>query len=168
MSEPKWIKCSNGHYACVDEDDYERLAKYSWEVTPNGYVRREERIRTSCGKPKRVKIYMHRDVLSSVKKRQVVDHINMEKLDNRKSNLRIATYSENNCHKKNKSKTGYVGVQCTSRNEEGDKYCCTVQANGLNYFIYGFTDPLSAAIKRNELAKFVQGEFAVLSEVSQC
>jgi len=66
----------------VDDEDYVSLSKLSWNITQGGYVR------YSC------KFLMHH-VLLPKKEGFIVDHIDRNKLNNQRSNLRYVTYSEN-------------------------------------------------------------------------
>lgn len=83
------IKLTQGHHALVDKEEYKRLEKYNW-CYDHGYART-----TIQGK----RVYMHRLILNPEGKEQV-DHINQNKLDNRKENLRICTYVQNSWNKK--------------------------------------------------------------------
>lgn len=77
-------------YAIVDEEDYDALAGQRWHIS-GGYAVRIPRIYGV-----RVHIAMHRVVccLTPDDKREI-DHINQDKLDNRRSNLRIVTHAQN-------------------------------------------------------------------------
>jgi hypothetical protein len=78
-------------YACVDAVDAE-LADYRWHRAANGYVARRER-----GRRRGLGIVlMHRQVLGLKKGDGFqVDHIDGDKLNNRRSNLRIVTNAQN-------------------------------------------------------------------------
>lgn len=82
----KEIPLTKGKVAIVDDSDYERVAQYKWHLHSGGYAARKD---WSSGKP--VHVYMHR-YLMNVPKGVEVDHINGDRLDNRRSiNLRRAT-----------------------------------------------------------------------------
>jgi len=86
------IPLTQGKFAIVDPEDYERLAKYKWHLarSPTGlYATRWQRF---ASKNTRKRIWMHREVIS-VPKNMVCDHINHNGLDNRRANLRAATIS---------------------------------------------------------------------------
>lgn len=89
----------------IDTDDYEAIKSHFWHLL-DGYIRC-----TKLG-------LMHRYVMREhLKKGYEVDHINRDRLDNRKSNLRVATRQEN---MKNKSiysnnTSGYPGVKWNSK-----------------------------------------------------
>ena len=83
----KEIPLTQGQFAIVDDEDYERFSVYKWRVffakgTKSYYARRHSPM--SLGK--RSTIFMHRDVMGA-KHGEMVDHINHDTLDNRKSNL---------------------------------------------------------------------------------
>lgn len=79
-------------FALVDEEDYERLTVYRWGLTAAGYARRQGV--DGQGRPRGV--LMHREILQLViGDGLAVDHVNRNKLDNRKMNLRRVTAGEN-------------------------------------------------------------------------
>jgi len=79
----KVLKLSRGKRALVDDDIYEIVGKWRWSYHHTGYAVR--------GKPQ---ISLHRFIMKA-QKGQFVDHINRDKLDNRRQNLRIATTRQN-------------------------------------------------------------------------
>lgn len=91
------------------------------------------------------------------------DHINQDKLDNRRENLRHATPSQN---KANRGKFGgihtskYIGV-CW--NKKSEKWMAYIETNGKRTYLGLFTKQNDAAIRRNEAATEYHGEFAVLN-----
>lgn len=92
----------------VDDENFDELARYRWEISNAGYA-----VRTQWKNNKPKKILMHREVLGNVAKRFVVDHIDRNPLNNQKSNLRICTQSENvfNSGVRKNNKSGNVGVR---------------------------------------------------------
>lgn len=83
-------------YAIVDECDA-HLAEHAWRRT-NGYA-------TRICPGNRNPVYMHREILGLAKGDgyMVVDHINRDRLDNRRSNLRLVTVAEN-CRNRGKDR----------------------------------------------------------------
>ena len=74
-------------YAKVDEDDISDLKRHRWVLNREGYTQFWNPIlRTS--------VLMHR-YLMNFPENLVVDHLTWNRLDNRKSQLRICTQSEN-------------------------------------------------------------------------
>lgn len=82
------INLNKGRVSLVDEADYEYLNQWSWSWH-NGYAYRW----TQDGK-KRVRLFMHHAIEGRVLGKQT-DHINRDKLDNRRANLRTVTRKEN-------------------------------------------------------------------------
>ena len=102
----KQIKMSTGKIVLVDDEDFEELNQYKW-CCMDGYAARK----SSRKVPGRPVIVMHR-VIMNAPKGMMVDHINHNKLDNRKENLRICTNSENQRNRgvPRNSTSGYKGV----------------------------------------------------------
>ncbi len=84
------IKLTQGEYALVDNIDFERLNKHKWYYNGNYAVR------GILINKKPVVWRMHWDIMGKPEKGLETDHINRNKLDNRKSNLREITQLENN------------------------------------------------------------------------
>ena len=85
----KWVDVLNaiGQTVCqteVSEEDYESVSKFKWTLAGN-YVRT-----TMSGK----EVYLHRFILGD-KVGFVVDHIDMNTLNNTRENLRHLTHSQN-------------------------------------------------------------------------
>jgi HNH endonuclease/AP2 domain len=94
--EIAYIPLTKGYEAVIDADYASIAAKYNWFSKPDGkrvYAARGE----YKGNGRSKTIYLHRDI-SCAQKGMEVDHINGDGLDNRKSNLRLATKSQNLCN----------------------------------------------------------------------
>lgn len=125
---------SNGKEFYFDLEDYELISKYNWSITGSGYL--INTVNDSC-------ISMHRLIMNP-NKDMMVDHINHNTLDNRKSNLRICNASQNNINKRIK---GY-----TLR--ENGKYEVNVRINGIPTYIGIFDtkeEALSARLKAYDI-----------------
>ena len=84
------------YFALVDDEDYEKDPKARWSFNPNGYAERK--------KGKTIE-RLHGFIMDCPKGKEV-DHINGNKLDNRKCNLRICTQHQNSFNK-NKQQEKY-------------------------------------------------------------
>lgn len=76
----------------IDTEDIDKLKLHSWRINEKGYI-------VSSIKRKNIRIHnfiLNRDTSNS---KIVCDHINRNKLDNRKENLRITTQRENNLNR---------------------------------------------------------------------
>ena len=76
---------SKGEPFYFDKEDFELISQYKWWINSNGYV--------CCSCPKKTK--MHRLVMGVTDRKVKIDHIHHNKNDNRKSELRIVTDSQN-------------------------------------------------------------------------
>ena len=88
----KKLLLSNGNYTLVDDGDYEAVSKWRWKQNTNGYVARNA---WNKELKKYEALLLHR-VIAKTPKGMQTDHINRDVLDNRKTNLRNVTPSENN------------------------------------------------------------------------
>ena len=157
----KKIPLTHGHYALVDDEDYDELMKYSWNARYN----KSNRSFYACGKyrSKNSTIHMHRIIMDCVKG-MVVDHINHDTLDNRKTNLRICTQGQNlmNMQIGPKNKSGYKGVSWDKVNM---KWKAQISVDNKNRSIGRFIDILDAARAYNKAALIHYGEYAFLNEI---
>lgn len=97
----------------VDDEDYDRLSCYHWHLSNYGYAHRSKTVGKKRDKTKSNRTFaMHREVLGDIPKGMHVDHINGDKLDNCKANLRISTPSQNVFNSKaySNNTTGVKGV----------------------------------------------------------
>ncbi len=156
------IPLTKGRYAIVDPDDYRDLAKYKWHVsgTKGKYY---ALCSTTSKSGERNQYFMHRLVLD-VPDDLLVDHINHNELDNRKANLRPATFAQNNWNKaKNKNKafsSKYKGVFRTHGNKPWLSY---ISANKKQIYLGSFYSEAAAAEAYDMAAKKYHSDFAVLN-----
>ena len=78
--------------ALIDSEDVERCKEYKWRINDNGYVLTDIKGSTK-------KLRLHRFIMNCPED-MVVDHINHDRLNNRKSNLRVCTQQQNLMNKK--------------------------------------------------------------------
>ena len=145
------IELTKGKYALVDDEDYKELDKFNWWII-TGYA-----ARTKWVNGKNELILMHR-LIANTPKGLDTDHINGNRLDNRRKNLRICDTSENTRNRgidKNNT-SGYRGVSWHKRIR---KWQSRITVYGK--FIQGgyFSDIKEAAKKYNELSIKYHGEF---------
>ena len=115
------IYTANKQAIYVDACDFYKyeLHKHSWMITSRGYVA------TSI---KGNRVYLHRLLMNP--NTLQVDHINHNKLDNRKSNLRIVTNKENH-HNKPPNKLNTSGCSGVHWNKQCKKWCTQLRTNGV-------------------------------------
>lgn len=126
------IRLTNGMTARVSPEDFGRLKGYVW-----GFDGRYAR-RTTWENGKQKKTYMHREVLGFPVRE--VDHINRDKLDNRRANLRLVSRSENmfNTSKRLGTSSRFKGVCFSPHLSRSTPWRAYVTLNGkqtsLGYF----------------------------------
>ncbi len=147
----KTIPLGGGFYAYVDAADYEWLSRWTWHLK-DGYAIRLE---------KRKHVYMHRQIMQPPDG-MMVDHKNLNKLDNTRMNLRVCTAQENACNRSKKRGTSsrFHGVSYVKRDR---KYLAQVHYKGETFCCGRFTDEIEAARARDHRAVEVLGEAARLN-----
>lgn len=129
----------------------EHLLQNDWRLDGEGYLRRSL---TIDGKPGYE--FLHR-VICKPGPGKVVDHINGNKLDNRRENLRACTNTENlrnrAMHKNNKA--GVKGVFA-----RGSKFRAQIRSDGKRYHLGTFDTPEAAGAAYAAAATRLHGEFA--------
>lgn len=101
-----YYQISNGIIQ-IDEDDLDMVSKVRWRVHKNGYVTSLYR----TGNKARM-VRLHRLIMELPEGMQV-DHINHDKLDNRKYNLRVCTQQQNSANARKttrKTTSKYKGI----------------------------------------------------------
>lgn len=148
--------------ALVDAEDYEMLSKVKWYFRKEGYAVGNL---PSPSKGVYPKVLMHRYILDAPKGTQV-DHINGNKLDNRRENLRLANASTNKANDgmRSTNTSGYKGVVfAKARKHLPTPWAAQIKVNyktiGLGYF----ATKEEAALAYNEAAVKYFGEFAKLN-----
>lgn len=94
----------------------------------------------------------------------IVDHANHNTLDNRRSNLRICTYQENNMNAQKRQNTSsqYKGVRWNQKNR---RWYAGIKFNKKDIHLGTFKDEIEAARAYNASALMLFGPFAVLNPV---
>jgi hypothetical protein len=144
----KRIPLTRGLFAIVDDDDYERLARFRWRAlraVNTWYATR------GAGK---YQVLMHREVLKTAA--ADIDHRDRNGLNNRRRNLRAAEHFEN-CH--NRPGLGNVsGFKGVFPNRNG--WMARIMVRKRLIYLGTFNTPAEAAHVYNNAAKRLVGEFA--------
>jgi hypothetical protein len=153
----KTIPLTQGKVALVDDEDYDVLMQYNWYTTyMNGSWYAQRNLKTD----ERPMINMSQQIFDFKFKK--IDHINHNGLDNRRSNLRPCTSSQNhkNCkmHKNNIS-----GLRGVSWNKFHQKWMAFSYINYKQIHLGYFTNKNDAARAVDQKAIELFGKFAVLN-----
>ena len=132
-----------------DLEDYDKIKDYCWYIGKNGYV--YSRINKKL-------ISFHRLIMKFPKNMQI-DHINRNKNDNKKDNLRIVTNKINSLNKglQSNNKSGFAGV---SWNSSRNKWLAKLYYNHKSHVIGSFNSKTEAIIARLKAEKEFYGDMS--------
>lgn len=142
----------NGTELLIDTDDYERVSAYTWHRTGRWYA---------GAYIDHKYIRFHRFLMNAPADLQV-DHINLDKFDNRRSNLRFATHKENkrNSGLQSNNTSGCKGAYYyKARN----KYIARIKVDGKDIHLGYYSTLLEASNAYDKAALHYFGEFARLN-----
>lgn len=152
----KKIELSNGSFALVDDEDYPHLARYRWTCAQKGklcYAIRGTRNRAE-GTQRGVK--MHREIMKAPPGIDV-DHKDHNGLNNQKSNLRLATRSQN-CANSRLYVTNTSGLRGVVL--RAGKWMANIKHRGKTIHIGTFDTPAKAAEAYVRKKRELVGPFA--------
>jgi AP2 domain len=153
-----WLESETQEFVCwIDAADYPLVADYHWHAHRNGrdhgtyWVKSTHRV----GLPA---IAIHALLMGTTG----VDHIDGDGLNNRRSNLRLASLNDQAHNKRLQmnNTTGFKGVF-----HQRKRFFARIRINSKAIFLGTFNTALEAARAYNEAAKKYHGEFAVLNDV---
>jgi hypothetical protein len=156
----RFVFLNNGKSFIFDFEDLELIKNYTWHLN-KGYPQTCIKINDKTTTKR-----LHQFLINT-KSGEVVDHINGDTLDNRRSNLRIANYQQNaaNSRKQNKRihSSNFKGVTFAKRD---NKWLGRITFNGITKRKY-FDTEIEAAKFYNKYALEYFGEFAKLNKIPQ-
>ena len=140
----------------VSDEDFSSVDSRIWYLNKDGYAQRH----TVVDGKKRV-IYLHRQIMNPPSD-MFVDHINGDRLDNRRNNLRVATQAHNNKNQGIRVKSCYrmKGVR-----RRGNVWQADIRSDGICYYLGQHRTAYLAAAAYNEAAQRLHGEYARLNDL---
>jgi hypothetical protein len=160
MKEIKLTKCQ---VALVDDEDFEKLSKFTWYAQKRPYTYYAQSSIKINGKWKR--LHMHREILGlSRDDCRIADHIDRDGLNNRRSNLRIVNKSINNLNSRMfcNNESGYRGVY---KQKDCNRWRASISKNKKAFYIGLYKTPELAALAYNYRAIIMHGENARLNTI---
>jgi hypothetical protein len=153
------IPLTQNQTALIDDEDFELVSAYKWQVQWNTRTKSFYAV-TTIRKPngKRTTVRMHRLIMGATNSEKV-DHIHHLTLDNRKSELRLCTNSQNLCNRgaQDGNTSGYKGVSWHKGNK---KWQAKITLNGKGTHLGYFPTPELAHEAYCQSAPEFHGEFA--------
>lgn len=154
----KHVKEVESNIMLVSSCDLDYVLKYRWYLNKSGYPGTYGTIDNEIKFSRPVPLHqlLHPDVPYG----HVVDHINRNKLDNRRDNLRICTSIENSYNKTKpvNSKQKYKGVKTVGK--KNPTYTASITKDGITREIKGISTEEEAAKIYDMMAEEVFGHFA--------
>ncbi len=154
------IYLDEGLWVIVDTADYYRYAGFKWCIggcEGKFYAVRGQRIG-----PDDLKIVRLHRLIMNAPEGLLVDHRNSDGLDNRRTNLRLATHAENtqNSRKRKGTTSKYIGV---SFDKKAGNWRSGIMFKKKAIWLGSFDDEIAAARVYDDAAKKYYGEFARLN-----
>lgn len=159
-------KKGKGLHAIVDEADYPELIQYRWQLNCSGYATRGDyQGKQGNGRYAITTVFMARQIMDfeGDYRKTVVDHISGDKLDNRRSNLRIvpATANAINAGRRKDNKSGYKGVWF---NKDKQRWESAIRVDKRPLHLGTFGTPEEAAAAYAAAAEKYHGEYRRLTD----
>ena len=154
------IPLTLGMIAIVDEADVPLVQSIKWHASKSTfgvYYARGRVLRDG----KSIRVYMHRFLINTPDD-AVVDHVDGNKLNNRRCNLRICNMAQNmkNLSRRSDNTTGFTGVSFDSSRSV---YAAYINVNGKRKHLGRFPTAESAAKAYDTAAVQLHGSFAQLN-----
>jgi hypothetical protein len=134
------VPLTKGAVALVDECDFERVTAHRWYLTSSGYAARS----IWNGGNRRIE-YMHRAIMEAPSDVEV-DHINHDRVDNRRSNLRCVDHATN-ARNISPHRDGMSRFRCVSFDKKRGLWVVYARVDGKQRYFGSFEHEEDAAYR---------------------
>lgn len=152
------LQLTYGRVALIDSSDLVLTSGTKWFVSKFGYVVSAKRMLLNG---KKTQAYLARYLLGHTCFGLTVDHINGDKLDNRRCNLRVATVQQNTQNSRHGRLKGIQQITWT----KSPRWTARIGWNSKTRYIGIYKSELDALQAYNKAAQLLFGEFACPNEV---
>ena len=154
-----------GYFAIVDDEDFDRLRQWKWNVQiRNNHCTGARQYRLPEG---RLHLrYLSYEVLRLPRllpRGRCGDHINRDPLDCRKRNLRVCTYSQNSMNRNTKRGKKYSRYKGVTRNVSRGRWRARISYQGKRYSLGSFDNEYRAMHAYNCASIAYFGRYAYLN-----
>jgi len=150
------IELTKGHTAVIDADDFDTIRDYKWRSSKGkGTNYACSGLRLDDGRVKT--LFLHR-LLMKPSKGFVVDHINGDGLDNRRSNLRVVTVAQNNLNSRVRSDST-TGIKGAYYDKRKGSYYSHIKRGDKRIYLGTFSTAEEAADAYAKASRELHGEF---------
>jgi hypothetical protein len=156
------VRLSRGLFATIDAADAELVREHTWRAAPDWRGSGCYAATNTLTETGRHTLRMHRLIMGAPPDLEV-DHINHDGLDNRRSNLRLASSGQNQRNRRPDNEHQSSPFKGTSR-QSASSWCAKIRLNGKQVRIGTFASAEEAARAYDQAAKQHYGEFACTNE----
>jgi len=139
MKAAQQIPLSHGGFALVNLEDAELVTAHRWHIHNRGYAATHVQLPQGRGL-----VLMHRLIFGQIPDGYEVDHINHNKLDNRRCNLRVVTHAANMVNRRD-SRMPSSGHRNINWEDDRHKWAVRIQRTSHHVWV-GRYDRLEDAI----------------------
>lgn len=137
----------------IDDEDFEKVNRYKWHITSNGYAKRSSDCMT-----------IHRFIMGCSKgDGKMIDHKDRNKLNCQKHNLRFSTRSQNNANRNPSGNSKYLGVYKYTCKGKWVYFRVFIGKDKRNIYVGNFKNEIDAAKAYDRKAIELHGKFANLN-----